>query len=75
MFRFDLQLEDWGIDTAQLKDPAITQRIKDWTEEWEKERHKRMTLYPKPFFSISIKTLCLTYLMMITIIFKLAKKK
>ncbi len=41
LFRFDLQLEDWGIDTAQLKEPAITRRIKGWTEEWEIERHKK----------------------------------
>ncbi len=25
----------------KLKEPAITQRIKGWTEEWEKERHKK----------------------------------
>ncbi len=24
VFRFDLQLEDWGIDTMHLKEPGIT---------------------------------------------------
>ncbi len=40
LFRFDLQLKDWGIDTTQLKELAKMQIIKDWTEEGEKERHK-----------------------------------
>ena len=48
--RFDLQLEDWGIDTMQLKEPAITQRIKGWTEEWEKERHKKNDAVSKAMF-------------------------
>ncbi len=51
------------------------QRIKGWTEEWEKERHKIMMLSLRQCLSISIKTLCLTYLMLITILFTLAKMK
>ncbi len=49
-FRFDLQLEDWGIDTTQLKEPAITQRIKGWTGEWEKEKHKKNDAVLKAMF-------------------------
>ncbi len=48
--RYDLQLEDWGIDTAQLKKPAIIQRIEGWTEEWEKERHKKNDAVSKTMF-------------------------
>ncbi len=48
--RFDLQLEDWGIDIAQLKEPAIIWRIKGWTEEWEKERHKMNDAVSKAMF-------------------------
>ncbi len=40
-FSFDLELENWGIDTWQLKEPVIMQKIKGWTEEWEKERNKK----------------------------------
>ena len=50
IFRFDLQLEDWGIDTTQLKEPAITRRIKGWTEEWEKEKHKKNDAVSKAMF-------------------------
>ncbi len=50
LFRFDLQLEDWGIDTAQLKEPAITQQNKGCTEEWEKERHKKNDAVSKAMF-------------------------
>ncbi len=47
---FDLQLEDWVNDNAQLKEPAITQRIKCWTQEWEKERHKKNDAVLKAMF-------------------------
>ncbi len=49
-FRFDLQVKDWGIDTTQLKEPAISQRIKGWTEEWEKESHKKNDAVLKAMF-------------------------
>ena len=45
-----MQLENWGIDTTQLKEPAITRRIKGWTEEWEKERHKKNDAVSKAMF-------------------------
>ncbi len=42
-----MQLEDWGIDTMQLKEPR---RIKGWTEEWEKVRHKKNDAVSKAMF-------------------------
>ncbi len=48
-------------------------RIKSWTEEWEKEQHKKNDAVSKAMFAISIKTLCLTYLMLTIILFMLAK--
>ncbi len=71
-FRFDLQLEDWGIDTAQLKEPAIMWRIKGWTEEWEKERHKKNDAVSKAVFVNQYKDIVFD---MITILFTLSKMK
>ncbi len=34
----------------QLNEPAITQRIEGWTEEWEKERHKKNDIVSKAMF-------------------------
>ncbi len=48
---FDLQLEDWVNDNAQLKEPAITQRIKGWTEKLEKERQKKNDAVSKALFA------------------------
>ncbi len=49
-FRFDLELQNWEIDTTLLKEPLIMQRIKGWTEEWEKERHKKNDAISKTMF-------------------------
>ncbi len=49
-FRFGLQFKDWGTDTAQLKEPTIMQRVMGWTEEWEKERHKKNDVVSKAMF-------------------------
>ncbi len=50
LFLFDLQLEDWGIVTMQLKEPATTWRINGWTEEWVKERNKKNDAVLKAMF-------------------------
>lgn len=34
---FDHQLEDFGVDTAELKKPAATRIFRAWVEDWEKE--------------------------------------
>ncbi len=46
-FRFNLQLQEWGVDTTKLKEPAITWRIIGWTKEWEKELHQKNTAMVK----------------------------
>ncbi len=38
---FDLQLEEWDLDVGALKDTVITRYFIAWTEEWEKEKHKK----------------------------------
>ncbi len=43
---FDIQFQDWDIDTAQLKEPTTT----CWIEEWEKERHKKNDTVSKAMF-------------------------
>ncbi len=37
-FRFDLELEIWGIDINALKEPASAHTFVRWTEDWEKEK-------------------------------------
>ncbi len=67
--------ENWDIDTAQFEEPEITQRIKSWTGEWEKERNKKNAVSKAIFVNKYIKTLCLTFLMLIKILFMLVKMK
>ena len=40
-FSFDLQLEDFGVDTEELKEPATKRIFGAWLEEWEKEIVKK----------------------------------
>ena len=39
--RFDLQLEEWGVDVVFLKESAVTRNFVGWTEERGKEKHKK----------------------------------
>ena len=34
---FDLQLEKFGVDTKELKQPATIRIFRDWVEDWEKD--------------------------------------
>ncbi len=45
VFRFDLELKNWDIDTTQLKKPSIMEIIK-----WEKEKHKTNDSVSKAMF-------------------------
>ena len=38
--RFDLELENWGVDVNELKDIAISRNFVGWTEDREKEKWK-----------------------------------
>ena len=38
---FDLQLEKFGVDTAELKKPASHRIFRAWMEDWEKEFLKK----------------------------------
>ena len=38
---FDLQLEKFGVDTAELKKPASNRIFRAWMEDWEKEFLKK----------------------------------
>ncbi len=40
MYRFDLELEDWGVDVNALKETAISRTFVGWTEDWEKDKWK-----------------------------------
>ena len=37
MYSFDLQLEKFGVDMKQLKEPATTRIFRAWVEDWEEE--------------------------------------
>ena len=37
MYSFDLQLEKFGVDMKQLKEPATTCLFRAWVEDWEEE--------------------------------------
>ncbi len=39
--RFDLQLEEWGLNVGVFKDTVITRNFSAWTKEWEKEKQKK----------------------------------
>ncbi len=38
--RFDLELENWGVDVNKLKETPISRSFVGWTEDWEKEKWK-----------------------------------
>ncbi len=40
MYRFDLELENWGVDVNEFKEIAILQNFVGWTGDWEKEKQK-----------------------------------
>ncbi len=50
-FRFEPQLEEWGVNATELKESAITQRIIGWTEDWEKELHQKNRAVAKAMFT------------------------
>ncbi len=45
-----MQLEEWGLDTGVLKDTVITRNFIAWTEEWEKEKHKKNDVVVRALF-------------------------
>ncbi len=51
IFRFDLLHEDWGVDTSELKEPVITQKIIGSTEDWEKVLCKKNAAVKKAMFT------------------------
>ncbi len=38
IYRFDLELESWGIDVNVLKEPAISRTFVGWTKDLEKDK-------------------------------------
>ncbi len=36
-----MQLEEWGVDVDILRETSITRNFTGWTEDWEKEKHKK----------------------------------
>ncbi len=40
LYRFDLELENWGVDVNELKEIAMLRYFVSWTEDWEKEKWK-----------------------------------
>ncbi len=38
--RFDLELENWGVDVNEHKEIPISRNFVGWTEDWEKEKWK-----------------------------------
>ncbi len=41
IFRFDLELDKFGIDVQVLQDPIIFREFVGWTEDWEKKLKKK----------------------------------
>ncbi len=39
-FLFDLELDKWGVDADELKDPSLSCTSVGWTEDWEKDKWK-----------------------------------
>ncbi len=38
--RFDLELENWGVDVDELKEIPISSNFVGWTKDWEKKKWK-----------------------------------
>ncbi len=57
LYRFDLELEKWGVDVNAFKEPGISHNFVGWTEEWEKVKLKTDSAVNKVFFSIKYKDL------------------
>ncbi len=66
--RFDLQLEEWGVDVNVLKEFAITRNFIDWVEDWGKEKHKKYDAVVRAHFVNKYKDFCTVYLCRVKIL-------
>ena len=51
LYRFDLELENWGVDVNELKEIPISRNFLGWTEDWEKEKWKEDGAVNKALFA------------------------
>ncbi len=47
MYSFDLQLEKFGVDLDNLKQPATSRIFRAWVEDWEKKIMKGVKHYTR----------------------------